>query len=72
MPNSCVSEPSTTAESSTSRSTTARPSSSYRRTIEDGLPTRDNRGRGAVGERAEGSRVVWESSFEPLDTATAR
>ncbi len=42
---------------------------SYRYAIEGGLPVRDNRGRFAVEERPGGSRVVWESSFEPLDPA---
>lgn len=42
---------------------------SYRYSIEGGLPVRDNRGRFTVEPRPGGSRVVWESSFEPLDPA---
>ncbi len=42
---------------------------SYRYAIEGGLPVRDNRGRFAVEARPGGSRVLWESSFEPLDRA---
>lgn len=40
---------------------------SYRYTIEGGLPVRDNRGSFAVEARPGGSRIVWDSSFEPLD-----
>ncbi|MGH2946189.1 MAG: SRPBCC family protein [Solirubrobacteraceae bacterium] len=40
---------------------------SFRYAIDGGLPVRDNGGSFAVRERAGGSRVVWESSFEPLD-----
>jgi carbon monoxide dehydrogenase subunit G len=45
---------------------------SYRYVIEGApLPVRDNTGRFAV-ETADGhARVVWESSFEPIDPATA-
>jgi hypothetical protein len=32
---------------------------------------RDNRGSFAVQDRRNGSLVVWESSFEPLDPGTA-
>ncbi len=42
---------------------------SYRYAIEGGLPVRDNRGSFAVEARPGRSRVVWESSFEPLDRA---
>ena len=42
---------------------------SYRYTIEDGPPTRDNRGRFAVDAPPVGSFVAWDSSFEPLDPA---
>jgi mxaD protein len=45
---------------------------SYRYVIDDApLPVRDNTGRFAVQTVDGGSRVVWESSFVPLDPATA-
>jgi carbon monoxide dehydrogenase subunit G len=43
---------------------------SYRYTIDGGLPARDNGGRFAVEARPGGSRVIWESSFEPLEPAS--
>lgn len=43
---------------------------SYRYAIEGGLPVRDNRGSFRVEERpGGGSRIVWESSFEPATAA---
>jgi uncharacterized protein YndB with AHSA1/START domain len=44
---------------------------SFRYAIEGGLPVRDNRGTFLVEERGGGSRVIWESNFEPLDTGAA-
>ena len=44
---------------------------SYRYVIEGApFPVRDNTGRFAVEVVAAGARVVWESSFVPLDPAT--
>jgi protein-tyrosine phosphatase len=43
---------------------------SYRYTIEGGLPVSGNQGRFAVEPAGPGARIVWESSFEPLDPAT--
>jgi mxaD protein len=43
---------------------------SYRYIIEGGLPVSANQGRFAVEPAAPGARIVWESSFEPLDPAT--
>jgi hypothetical protein len=40
---------------------------SFRYAIDGGLPVRDNCGSFAVEARGDGSLVVWESSFEPLD-----
>jgi carbon monoxide dehydrogenase subunit G len=40
---------------------------SFHYAIDGGLPVRDNRGSFAVEARGDGSLVVWESSFEPLD-----
>jgi carbon monoxide dehydrogenase subunit G len=45
---------------------------SYNYSIEGGLPVKHNRGRFAVESSAGGSRIVWDSSFEPLDPATER
>jgi hypothetical protein len=42
---------------------------SFEYAIDGGLPVRDNRGSFAVHDRDNGSIVVWESSFEPLDPA---
>ena len=45
---------------------------SYRYVIDGApLPVRDNTGRFAVEGIDAGARVVWESSFVPLDPATA-
>ena len=45
---------------------------SYRYVIEGApLPVRDNTGRFAVESADDHARVVWESSFEPIDPATA-
>jgi len=45
---------------------------SYRYVIEGApLPVRDNTGRFAVETADDHARVVWESSFEPVDPATA-
>ena len=44
---------------------------SFRYAIEGGLPVRNNRGSFLVEARPGGSRVIWESSFEPLDAASA-
>jgi mxaD protein len=44
---------------------------SYRYVIDGApLPVRDNTGRFAVEDLDGGSRVVWDSSFVPLDPAT--
>ena len=43
---------------------------SFRYAIEGGLPVTENRGRFVVEARPGGSRVVWESSFEPLEAAS--
>jgi uncharacterized protein YndB with AHSA1/START domain len=46
---------------------------SYRYTIDGGLPVTDNRGRFAVEPsrtRRGGARIIWESSFVPLDPAS--
>lgn len=40
---------------------------SYAYAIEGGLPVRDNCGTFRVEEKGRRSRVVWVSSFEPLD-----
>jgi carbon monoxide dehydrogenase subunit G len=45
---------------------------SYSYSIEGGLPVKDNRGRFAIEPAAGGSRIVWDSSFEPLDPDTER
>lgn len=42
---------------------------SFRYTIEGGLPVTDNQGRFAIEPAGDGARIVWESSFEPLDPA---
>jgi carbon monoxide dehydrogenase subunit G len=42
---------------------------SYRYTVQGGLPVADNRGRLAVEPAGRGARIVWESSFDPLDPA---
>ena len=44
---------------------------SFKYAIDGGLPVRDNRGSFAVQDRDDGSLVVWESSFEPLDQGAA-
>jgi uncharacterized protein YndB with AHSA1/START domain len=45
---------------------------SYRYIIDGApMPVRDNTGRFAVEDVDGGARVVWESSFVPLDPATA-
>jgi mxaD protein len=45
---------------------------SYRYVIDGApLPVRDNTGRFSVEDVGEGVRVVWESSFVPLDPASA-
>ena len=44
---------------------------SFRYAIDGGLPVCDNRGSFAVQDREDGSLVVWESSFEPLDASAA-
>jgi carbon monoxide dehydrogenase subunit G len=44
---------------------------SFRYAIEGGLPVKDNRGSFLVERRPGGSRVIWESSFGPLDAGAA-
>lgn len=39
---------------------------SYRYAIDGGLPVADNRGRFVVEPTGSGARVIWESSFRPL------
>jgi carbon monoxide dehydrogenase subunit G len=40
---------------------------SYHYVIDGGLPVADNRGRFVVEPTGSGARVIWESSFRPLD-----
>jgi mxaD protein len=42
---------------------------SFRYTIDGGLPVTDNRGGFSVEPAGDGARIVWESSFEPVDPA---